>query len=312
MIFGKDELENDKTHSLPDMPHIKKHIRVPLKFYSDKNSNVILKDFCVTWAGFYENAAAHIVQPRVLKDEYQIMYCIEGSGHLILSGTKYNVSQGSIIFFLKGEMHSYHADQNNPWSVYWIGFSGAHSEHYLAMLKVSKSNPIIHVGIDNILVKHFIEVTNVLDYGCFTINLLHATTCLRYILSRVINNRFDSQLTLTGTATTNSIIEVMHVNINRMMTLDELAYSVGMTKYHLSRKFKKSTGYSPLSYFMRLKINRACELLMITGVKVKDVSEALGFNTPYYFSETFKKHTGVSPSSLKEMLSKDIKKVLKE
>ena len=51
---------------------------------------------------------------------------------------------------------------------------------------------------------------------------------------------------------------------------------------------------------------------MITGVKVKDVSEALGFSTPYYFSETFKKHMGVSPSGLKEMLSKDIKKVLKE
>ena len=301
-VFSKDELEDNTPYELSGPSHIKKHIRVPLGFYSDENANVILKDFCVTWVGFYEKAYEHIVPPRILKDEYQIMYCVEGRGHLVLSGVKYEVSAGDMIFYLKGEAHSYHADAKNPWTVYWVGFSGEHSEHYLALLRVTQHSPIIHVGVDDLLAKHFVEIISVLDFGCFIISLLHATTCLRYILSRMIDIRFDSKLTFTSTATTNSIIEVMHVNINRMMTLDELAYIVGMSKYHLSRRFKKSTGYSPLKYFMRLKIQRACELLMISGSKVKDVSEALGFSTPYHFSEVFKKHTGVSPSSFKDML----------
>ena len=301
-VFSKDELEGAVKYNMWDTPHIKKHIRVPLWFYTDENANVILKDFCVTWAGVYEKAGEHIVPPRILKDEYQIMYCVEGRGHLILSGVKYEATEGDMIFYLKGEAHSYHADAENPWTVYWAGFSGGHSEHYLALLKVTQHSPIIHVGIDDLLVKHFAEITNVLGGGCFLISLLHATTCLRYILSRMIDIRFDSKLTLASAATTNSIIEVMHVNIGRAMTLDELAFTVGMSKYHLSRKFKKSTGYPPLKYFTRLKIQRACELLMISESKVKDVSEALGFATPYHFSEVFKKHTGVSPVRFRDMI----------
>lgn len=48
-------------------------------------------------------------------------------------------------------------------------------------------------------------------------------------------------------------------------------------------------------YFLQLKINEACRLLL-DHVPVKDIAFRLAFENPYYFSRLFKKKTGLSPT----------------
>ena len=58
------------------------------------------------------------------------------------------------------------------------------------------------------------------------------------------------------------------------------------------RLFFKETGYAPMNYFLHMKIDRACQLLLHTNMKINQVALKLGFDDPYYFSRIFKKIVG--------------------
>jgi AraC-like DNA-binding protein len=99
------------------------------------------------------------------------------------------------------------------------------------------------------------------------------------------------------------IIQYMHQNINRQVTLTELSKLAQLSPAYLSRTFKEATGYSVIEYFNKIKIDKAKEVIIEGGKKVKEVAGTLGFSDEFYFSRTFKKIEGVSPS---EFYSKNV------
>jgi transcriptional regulator GlxA family with amidase domain len=64
--------------------------------------------------------------------------------------------------------------------------------------------------------------------------------------------------------------------------------------------FCKEVQFSPINYFLHLKIERAGQLLLHTNMKINQISLKLGFDDPYYFSRLFKKIKGVSPKQYRE------------
>ena len=59
--------------------------------------------------------------------------------------------------------------------------------------------------------------------------------------------------------------------------------------------FKKSTGFSVIEYFNHLKMQKACQFLQFTDLRVNEIANRLGMEDPYYFSRLFSKVIGMSP-----------------
>jgi AraC-like DNA-binding protein len=78
--------------------------------------------------------------------------------------------------------------------------------------------------------------------------------------------------------------------------LSDLANIAGLSISHYSRLFKKYIGLSPIDYLTHLRIDRAKELLVLSDVRIKEVSQNVGYVDELYFSRTFKRIVGVSPS----------------
>jgi ABC-type sugar transport system ATPase subunit len=77
----------------------------------------------------------------------------------------------------------------------------------------------------------------------------------------------------------------------------DLASSVFMSYDNFRRKFKLQVGLSPNQYFIKLKVDRAKELLQYTDLEIKEIAERIGLSDPYYFSRLFKGWEGRSPLS---------------
>jgi len=77
--------------------------------------------------------------------------------------------------------------------------------------------------------------------------------------------------------------------------LDELSNNVGVSKYHLSRLFKKFTGYSPYEYLMNYRINESKKLLKTTNLPIYQIADRVGFNSSSHYIKIFKKNEEVTP-----------------
>lgn len=85
-------------------------------------------------------------------------------------------------------------------------------------------------------------------------------------------------------------------------SLARLARTAGLSEFHFSRAFKKSTGYSPSAYFIRMRIDRARRLLRETSKSVIEIGADVGYSSPSHFAQVFRRETGVSPSEYRSSL----------
>lgn len=100
---------------------------------------------------------------------------------------------------------------------------------------------------------------------------------------------------------TQEIIRFLKENVERKITVDDICETLHYNKSYLFRQFKAETGETIMSYYTRLKIERAKELLRGGNMTVSQISELLSFNAPDYFSKTFRKFTRMTPSKYRKL-----------
>ncbi|WP_025693232.1 response regulator [Paenibacillus zanthoxyli] len=74
-----------------------------------------------------------------------------------------------------------------------------------------------------------------------------------------------------------------------------------LSKEYLSRLFKERFGYGIYEYVLKVRMDRAKEMLDDPSIKIQLVSSKVGFNDNAYFSKAFKKYTGLSPSDYRNL-----------
>jgi len=81
------------------------------------------------------------------------------------------------------------------------------------------------------------------------------------------------------------------------LTLSALAHDLGMSKYRLSRRFRQVMGMTLRGYLVRVRLEKAGELLATMQTSITEVAMAVGFGDLPRFDKVFKRHTGYTPSA---------------
>ena len=89
---------------------------------------------------------------------------------------------------------------------------------------------------------------------------------------------------------------MVHAKMEDELRLHELAQSVGLSTAHFSEMFRKSTGETPHQFVLRLRVERAKEMLRSAESRVLDVAIASGFKTQQHFARVFRQLCGASPT----------------
>ncbi len=97
----------------------------------------------------------------------------------------------------------------------------------------------------------------------------------------------------------------VEVNMDRLITLDELADVVKLSSFHFARQFKQTTKETPYQYVTRLKMHHAKNQLLNTRASVIDIGMQVGYENPSHFSRAFKRTMGISPTQLRKTLRSD-------
>ena len=84
------------------------------------------------------------------------------------------------------------------------------------------------------------------------------------------------------------------------VTLEELAGSVNLSKYHFCRTFKERTGVSPMQYVVRKKIDASKYFLQYTAEPVQSIASRFGFTDQSHYARQFRRITGLSPRAYRK------------
>jgi two-component system response regulator YesN len=85
-------------------------------------------------------------------------------------------------------------------------------------------------------------------------------------------------------------------NLERHISLQDVADHVCISPGYLSTVFKKEYNRNLIDYINMIKMERACELIRQRRYRIYEISYKVGFDNAYYFTRVFHRHVGLSPS----------------
>jgi len=86
-------------------------------------------------------------------------------------------------------------------------------------------------------------------------------------------------------------------NLERDLSLQELAAIAQLSQYHFCRLFKRSTGLSPHKYVTHQRVEKAKRLLKQGSMTLAEIAMICGFNHQSHLHRHFKRQTGVTPKT---------------
>ncbi len=98
-------------------------------------------------------------------------------------------------------------------------------------------------------------------------------------------------------------VEYLERHYNEPVTLNDVAETLYVSTYYLSRMFKKELNKNFVDYLNEIRINRAKELLKDVRYKTYEIADAIGISDAHYFSRLFKKYVGITPTEYKDSLN---------
>ncbi|KOS05843.1 AraC family transcriptional regulator [Flavobacterium akiainvivens] len=272
-------------------------IVLPKNITQGIKKNPLIAPLYFTDIGFFPHASHHEVRRKNGSKQHILIYCYKGEGIIEVGGSVVTLKANTYYIIPPGVPHSYYALETNPWSIYWVHFTGAQAVHFYDKFssRFAESAPLL--SLEERRLSLFESLIGVLESGYSEANLEFVNLSLTQLLNAFLYDRFFTEVgkQLSENNTVEAAIEYMKKHLDSPLKIDDVAGNFSYSPSHFFTLFKKRTGYSPIHYFNYLKIQKACQYLSFTTMSVKEISFALGFNDPLYFSRLFKKIMSTPP-----------------
>jgi len=294
-----DNFTDNNTQKVKDGFEGQRLVVLPNGIVKNLQVNPFTKQLYFTHIGFFPTAKNHFVERYSGSKNYILIYCVKGIGWYKTSGHKEIIRAGDFFLLPPNIYHNYGSDRNDAWSIYFLHFNGLLAAPFFDRLGKKNKTQISFYKERN---KMFDHMYRIIDTGYSRHNLEHVNLNLWQLLNTFMYDKYFEDLSthyITEPAIHNAAVKTtinyMQNHLDKKISLNELSQVANLSISRFSNVFKEATGYSPNDYFLRLKIQKACQYLDLTNKRVKAISYLIGIEDQYYFSRLFKKIMGKSP-----------------
>lgn len=260
---------------------------------------------------------------RIL-DEYEIIIVNKGTVYIQQDVDKYVVNEGDILLLEAGSIHKGYEHSTKGTSFYWVHFSfnneynTINASEAIDHISLYKNNPYYdglncsvlipnlakNLNLDriNVLFRQLLHLSQSTYYTNHSVNYI-LTSLLIEITEQVISN----YKTLEKSITVDKLPEILQwikIHITNNISLQDVAFEFNFSREYLARFFKKKMGMSMQEYINYLRISEAKQMLCKSHLKVKEISNALGFIDEKYFLKLFKKYENLTPKQFRNAYNK--------
>ncbi|MDF2959124.1 MAG: AraC family transcriptional regulator [Paenibacillus sp.] len=269
-------------------------------YYVVSNPKPAEDGLVVLFTGSSQTKPGHKPGPKVV-DYYLLHHILSGRGTYTCQGTTYKLGTGDSFLIEPGKLISYVADEEEPWHYRWLAFEGERASLVLGEIGLSSQQPVVHTGRSRSVAVLYHQVQAAFQSRMANANL-KATGYLHLLLAEYAEalqpqQQSDPQQASGAEQIVQQAIHYLSTQYAEPITIELMAEALGYNRAYLSTLFKKQTGLTPVSFLLKLRIDKARLLLRERlELTVEQIASSVGFQDPLYFSKQFKRLYGVSPT----------------
>jgi len=279
---------------------------LPEPLRAEARRHGLLTGLYVTDAGYFPAAESHFVRRPHGAPTTLLMLCLRGRGWIQSSEGTQTISEGSCVWLPANQPHAYGTTgERMPWTIAWAHFAGEETDAWRELLGASESSKktplVLQLPNDRLDEVALEQVYAALERGHALHHQLAAAAALRHSLSALatlVNAQLGSRSAADRVIAS---VEMLRRGWNQPHRLEELATAAGVSVTHYSAIFRRHTGFSPIDFLIRQRVQHACRLLDTTELSIAQVAERSGYDDPYYFTRCFRRVMGCSPRAYRKI-----------
>ena len=236
--------------------------------------------------------------------EYELLYLAEGTLEITVNHCIYILNAGDALFIPPNLLH--HATALSPAGTF---YAVVFSENILSLDQEHISSYLTEEP-DN--TKYISKLTGALPWQKESLSYLekiffcseqmktsdifirsHILIIWEYLYRHHISAHLEKSKPNTPVK---EVLDYIHSNYQEEISLEDMTRIAHMSKEHLCRSFRKSTGQTPISYLKQYRILKSCYYLQETDEKISEICTSVGFNNISYFNREFLRFLQTTPS----------------
>jgi AraC-like DNA-binding protein len=226
-----------------------------------------------------------------------LQHTVSGSGSLRYDRRNYRVGPGETMLVIVPHNHRYSVEPGTPWEFFWISTNGQEALRIHRQI-LEATGPILRLRPDTI--DHLADCSlRLIDGGGETPG---AASAVAYEAAMALyDDVFGSHgASLADNGVVQRVVEHILANLDKPLSVPELAEFSGFSRAHFSRMFAASEGMPPAEFVLQERMRRAARLLAGQQVlSVKEVAVLAGFEDSNYFAKVFRRFFGTSPTEFR-------------
>lgn len=269
-----------------------------LEFAGEKSGSLY-----VNCCGCSRTEPLHSFGPA-LKPHYMVHYILSGKGKFTIGGSTYPLEEGYGFLIMPDELVFYQADDKEPWTYVWVGFSGTKAQEYVRAIGLSIAHPIFRSDSSEEL---YHAVRDMMKHNTFGIaNDLRRDGQLALFLSVIAGGVQVAERNEVDKANTyvRKAVEFIQGNYCNPIKVTDVARYVCINRSYLYTLFQNSLGMSPQHFLMTFRITKATELLQLTSLSIESIAISCGYQDPLVFTKAFRQMKTMSPSAYRREIRK--------
>ncbi len=267
--------------------------------------------FYATEAGLFYGRK-NFATSRANKESYLIFYTISGEGYLKQGNQEVRLEAGSAVLINCRTPQTYGTlETSSKWHHFWIHCDGSGVE---ALEPILNPEGIIRpVQVSDAMRDRFERVLTLLPRDNVE-SVLEVSLSVHRILTRMAGTLLSRQAAQNGQSSGMGILSAGEANKELMeraaeyirahftedLNLEQLLEFTHLSRSYFLKLFKLYIGSTPYNYLVCYRITQAKELLEMTDLPIREISEKVGFHDEANFSTRFSKIAGETPKQYRK------------
>lgn len=250
--------------------------------------------------GTLQSLEPHISKRQNL-NSFLFFLVLDGNGEVSYEGRKCGISAGDCVWLDCTRPYSHESSASNPWSLMWVHFYGScardHYDNYIRQGNSFLFRP-----------RNIVAFTDILSQ-------LYQAQQDKSSLAELISNKYitdiitlcftENRKETAGEYSIPEKLKQVHSWLDEhypdRVSLEKLSEEFFISKYHLSREYKKTYGVTLLNDLTAKRISHAKSMLRFSSSSIESIARSCGYQDAGYFIKVFRKSENMTPLEYRKM-----------